>query len=339
MSSKTEEATPKRRTRAQEDGDSGSSSFFAQSLAFVCVVTGLSRFGPALRDGFQEDVALALASQDLSATMLASRVLKLAVPLLLVSATVTAIALLVQTGGALATKRLAPNWDQLNPIPGLAKLVSRDRIVAVLRALVLSIAASMLAYRVLRTALPDLRNLTGNAEAAPAFAAALTLKILSPLAWLSLAASVLDLAYQRWSWLTRLRMSKEEVKREHKESEGDPQMKAARERAHHEMVSQAVLGNVKKATVLVVNPTHIACALRYVDGEDNAPVVVGSGEGELAQRMIRVAREHGIPVLRNVPLARALREVELDGEIPEVLFEAVAEILRDIQDGKVDGFT
>ena len=138
----------------------------------------------------------------------------------------------------------------------------------------------------------------------------------------------------RRSWKKRLRMSKDEVKREYKESEGDPQMKAARERAHHEMMASATIGNVRTASVVVVNPTHLACALRYQttsDDEreaDGAPVVVANGEGDLAQQIIRAARDYGIPVVRDVPLARALSELAVGDEIPEALYEAVAEILR-----------
>ena len=124
-------------------------------------------------------------------------------------------------------------------------------------------------------------------------------------------------------------MTKDEVKREHKESEGDPQIKAARERAHQEMLAAATIANVKSASVVVVNPTHIACALRYDEKEgDEAPVVVASGEGDLAERIVRAAQDYGVPVLRDVPLARALVELEVGAAIPEALYEAVAEILR-----------
>ncbi len=124
-------------------------------------------------------------------------------------------------------------------------------------------------------------------------------------------------------------MSKAEVKREHKESEGDPQQKAARERAHHELLASATIANVRKASVVVVNPTHLACALRYDEEDgDEAPVLVASGQGELAAKIVEAARQYGIPVLQDIPLARALIELEVGAAIPEALYEAVAEILR-----------
>ena len=131
-------------------------------------------------------------------------------------------------------------------------------------------------------------------------------------------------------------MSKDEVRREHKDSEGDPQVKAARERAYHDMMAQATIANVRAASVVVVNPTHLACALRYEAGQggegDAAPVVVACGEGELAQQILRAAEQWGIPVVRDVPLARALVELQVGDVIPEALYEAVAEILRDAWD-------
>jgi flagellar biosynthesis protein FlhB len=130
--------------------------------------------------------------------------------------------------------------------------------------------------------------------------------------------------------MKRLRMSKDEVKREYKESEGDPQLKAARERAHHEMLASATVANVKNATVVVINPTHIACALRYDEEEgDDAPLVVAVGEGDLARQIVEAAHAYGVPVLRDVPLARALVELVPGDRIPEELYEAVAEILRE----------
>jgi type III secretion protein U len=130
-------------------------------------------------------------------------------------------------------------------------------------------------------------------------------------------------------------MSKDEVKREHKESEGDPQMKAARERAHKEVIAQATVANVRTASVVIVNPTHLATALRYDEKEgDEAPVVVASGDGDLAARIVRAAHDYGVPVVRDVPLARALAELEVGDAIPEALYEAVAEILRDAMEAE-----
>jgi type III secretion protein U len=126
-------------------------------------------------------------------------------------------------------------------------------------------------------------------------------------------------------------MTKDEVKREAKDAEGDPLIRAARHRAYQEIHAQAAIANVRTATVVVVNPTHLACALRYDEkAGDEAPVVVASGEGELAARIAQAAQEYGVPIVRDVPLARALVELGVGDSIPEALYEVVAEILREL---------
>ena len=199
-----------------------------------------------------------------------------------------------------------------------------------MRALFGAAIVSYLAYRALRAHAVDIAHLVGRPEYLPLVAGEIAARLARDAALVGLGLGVLDLIVVRRGWMKRLRMGKDEVKREHKESDGDPQMKAARERARHEMLAAATVGNVRHATVVVVNPTHVACALRYEEAEgDAAPVVVASGEGDLAQRIIRAAHDYGVPVVRDVPLARALIELEVGDAIPEALYEAVAEILRE----------
>lgn len=124
-------------------------------------------------------------------------------------------------------------------------------------------------------------------------------------------------------------MTRDEVKREHKESEGDPHVKGERQRLHRELLEHQVLESVRTADVLVVNPTHIAVALRFdAESEQEAPEVVAKGVDHLARRMIEVATEAGVPVLRDIPLARSLHGLDLGEEVPEALYDAVAAVLR-----------
>src|SRR5436305_1299891 len=126
-------------------------------------------------------------------------------------------------------------------------------------------------------------------------------------------------------------MTREEVKREAKESEGDPSHRAERQRLHRELMEQRMVAEVRKADFVVVNPDHIAVALRYDRDGDAAPVVVASGERLLAERIKQVAREAGVPIFRDVTLARSLRAVSEGDEIPAALYEAVAEVVRVVQ--------
>ena len=123
-------------------------------------------------------------------------------------------------------------------------------------------------------------------------------------------------------------MTRDEVKRESKESEGDPSHRAERQRLHRELMEQRMVAEVRKADFVVVNPEHIAVAVRYDRASDAAPTVVAKGERLLAERIKQLAREAGVPIYRDIGLARALNELPEGDEIPEVLYEAVAELLR-----------
>jgi flagellar biosynthesis protein FlhB len=154
-----------------------------------------------------------------------------------------------------------------------------------------------------------------------------------------LLLGALDVVVTRRAWLRRLRMSKEEIARELKDSEGDSHLRAARERAHRELLAQATLASVRDASVVVINPTHLACALRYDETcGDRAPVVVATGQGDLAAGIVGAARAFGVPVVEDMPLARALFELSEGEPVPESLYEAVAEILREVwQPGPASG--
>ena len=337
MSDKTEEATPKRLRKAQEEGDSPISAFASQSVAFLCAVAVAPAALAALASRTTGDLRAAIArAGDPSLTIafdplpVATAVVTLAAPILVSAAVAAAVTSVVQSGGIVATKRLQPKLDRLNFIAGFAQLFSASRLVAVLRAALFGAAVAWFAFTALRDHAGDLARSAGRLPEAAAVAGAIALDVVKRAAILGVFLAVLDVVVTRRSWRKKLMMSKPEVKREHKESEGDPQIKAARERAHHEMLSAATIANVQRASVVIVNPVHIACALRYDEEEgDEAPVVVASGHGDLAARIVDAARAYGVPVLRDIPLARALVEIEIGSSIPEALYEAVAEILRE----------
>lgn len=332
---KTEQATPQRLEKARREGDSGASPYARQAVAFFvalalvpsAVLATSSRCGAWLR------TALLRAAEHpvrvrVDAGAIAMDVAALAGPALLAAALAAGVVGAAQTGGVVATGRLAPDLARLDPIAGLKRLVSSDRLFALARSLLIAAAVAYFAYRQLAAHAADLARSVGEVGKVAALGGELAWRVARDAAVLGLFAAALDVAIVRRSWTQRLRMSLAEVKRERKESEGDPQTKAARERMRRELLTQATLLSVKEASVVVVNPTHLACALKYVEDEDGAPLVVASGEGDLAARIVRAARDYGVPVVRDVPLARALRELEVGDVIPEALYEAVAEILR-----------
>lgn len=340
MSDKTESPTPKRLRKAREDGDSPISAFASQGIAFLVAVAVAPVAVAALAARASSDLRAAIAraadatpgvTADLDAHALA--LLTLSAPLLVAAVAAGAVTSLVQSGGVVSTKKLAPDLARLDPVGGLRKLVSVDRVIAVLRAALFGGVVFVLAYGMLRAHASDLAHAAGDAPRAASLAGAMARTVAVQSALFGLFLALADVVLTRRSWLKRLRMSKDEVKREHKESDGDPQLKAARERAHHEMLAGAAIASVRQASVVVVNPTHIACALRY-DEEDGdlAPVLLAAGRGELAAAIVQAARQYNVPVLQDVPLARALAELEVGVAIPESLYEAVAEILREAWD-------
>ncbi len=336
MSEKTEEPTPKRLRKAREDGDSGQSGFASQAVSFLVAAALVPAAAAALAEDVSGDLRSAIEAAagghgevHFDAWFVLKRVFTLAAPVLAAAGVVGSVTTFIQTGGGFATGKLVPKLERLDIVSGFKNLVSMQKLFSVARALGLASLVAYVSYRTLRNHLPDFRNLAGSLGYSGTAASTMLGEIVRATAIGGLAVAALDVLVVRRGWKGRLRMSKDEVKREHKESDGDPQLKAARERAHHELLAQATVGNVKKASVVVVNPTHIACALQYDEGENDAPVVVATGEGELAAQIVRAARDYGIPVLRDIPLARALRELAVGEEIPEALYEAVAEILRE----------
>jgi type III secretion protein U len=340
VSDKTEDPTPRRLRRAREEGDSGASGYAAQAVALVAAVALVPAAVRALASRTSDDLRAAIERAahparglQVDPQQLATTVIALASPVLLAAAVAGAAAYVVQTGGTVATRRLAPRLDRLNPVAGLKGLLSGARLFAVVRSLVAGVAVGWLAYDGLARHLTDFARAAGRVHAI----GVLVSHVAEALAWraalLGLALGAVDVLVNKRARLQRLKMSKDEVKREYREVEGDPEIKRARERAYHELIAQATVAGVRRASVVVVNPTHVACALRYDEkGGDEAPVVVASGEGELAARILQAAREWGVPVVRDLPLARALVELSVGDAIPEALYEAVAEILRELQD-------
>jgi flagellar biosynthesis protein FlhB len=340
VSDKTEDPTPRRLRKARAEGDSGASSHAAQSVAFVAAVAIVPAAVRALATHASADLRVAIASAAhpgagafarFDSQSFATSVLSLVLPALAVVGVAGGVAHVVQTGGTVAGGRLAPQLGRLNPATGAKALVSGARLFAVARAIVAACLVAWLAYRDLDDRVVDIARVAGR----PAWTGVVVADVAGRFAWhaaaLGLALGLADLFVTRRAWLGRLRMTKDEVKREHKEAEGDPMVRAARHRAYQELLAQVAIASVRTASVVVVNPTHLACALRYDEkGGDEAPVVVASGEGELAARIAQAAHEWGVPVVRDVPLARALVELSVGDAIPEALYEVVAEVLREL---------
>jgi flagellar biosynthetic protein FlhB len=332
LSDKTEDPTPRRIAKAREKGDVAVSAVTSQALGFLVAVLVLPAAVVATATRAHELFLAALSGDraGLAADAIVKDVVVLSTPLLAAVAATAALSTIVQTGALFAPARLSPQLEKLDPIAGLRGLFSGSRLWNVARALVAALAVGFLAWGALERHAGDLANSVGRGPSAAAVAGYASRRIARDAALIGLAFAIVDLVVVRRALRNKLKMTKAEVKREHRETEGDPHIKAARQRAHRDMLSAATINAVKDATVVIVNPEHLATALRYVEGEDDAPKVVASADGELAQRIQEAARAYGIPIIRDVPVARALAELEIGDTIPEALYEAVAEILREI---------
>ncbi|MBK8482576.1 MAG: EscU/YscU/HrcU family type III secretion system export apparatus switch protein [Proteobacteria bacterium] len=253
-------------------------------------------------------------------------------PLLLVVVVGAIAANFGQVGALLALDPIVPKLERINPLRNAPRTLGRQAWVNGAKAAAKLGLAGYVALTALKQQLPGLTRLVwGRPDQVVSTVGSCALALTWRLAALALAFGLVDLVYQRWSYRRRLRMTKDEVRREHKEQEGDPQHKAERQRAHRELAEQRMFAAVAEADCVICNPEHIAVALRYVAETMEAPRVVARGRRAVAARIRAEARRHGVPIIRQVGLARALIELELDQEIPAPLYEAVGEVLRFVQ--------
>lgn len=336
--SKTEDPTPRRREEARRQGQVPFSAEAVGSLVTLAGVIGLIELGPgvgaAMADVFRHDLARLPAAEFGSPeaaelmTRVTVRVLAALAPFLGLLVAVGAAASVVQVGFQVNTDRLEPNFDRLNPASGFGRLFSTQALVRGLLAVLKVAAIGAVAYLVVERRAGVVTGVgRGGLSAAVAAGWGVTLRLALYLSAAVAGVAVLDYLYQRRKFEQSLRMTKQELKDELKQEEGDPQIKARIRQIARDRTRRRMLAEVPKATVVVTNPTHYAVALRYDAGRDAAPVVVAKAIGPLARRIAAVARERAVPVVERPALARALYGVREGRPIPGPLFRAVAEVL------------
>jgi flagellar biosynthesis protein FlhB len=330
MSDKTEPPTPRRLRKAREQGDLVVSPALSQAVSFLVALVLVPSLCVRSFGAVAEVIGVAIDGRTLTGAEVAFTVLSLCVPVLAACAVTSLSVGLVQNGGAFLPGRALPRLERLNPVAGFAGLFSLERLTSLLRALFTAAIVVLITVWSFEAITPSLANTVGELRAAIGLASDAAFGIARDAAFVCLGFGLLDYVVVRRAWLGRWRMTRAEVQREFKETEGDPELKAARRRAHQEVLLSAQLSAVERARVVVVNPTHFATALEYDESEHAAPRIVAQGQGEIARLIIARARAHAIPIIRDIPVARALAELEVGEEIPEALYEAVAEILREV---------
>lgn len=337
MAEKTEEATPKRLEDARRRGQVAVGRDLPSALV-VLGVTGLLVAGGSAGLGELLDLFALTARAIEPATAMAPGELlraglvvglRVAAPVLAVAMVAGVLGTMVQIGPLFAPRALEPRLDRFDLVEGVAQMFSQDAMVEALRSFAKVALIGWIAWITLRDGMRGTLALSGRPPA-DALAAGGSLLVTLGLrtGGALLAVGLLEILWRRWKHRRDLRMSKEEVQRESKESEGDPHTKQERQRAHQELLAQSAVEAARTASVVVVNPTHLAVALQYDEDEMEAPRVVAKGEDHVARRIVEAAREAGVPVMRDVPLARALFDLEIGDEIPEPLYEAVAAVLH-----------
>lgn len=339
---KTEKPTPKRLADARKKGQISKSTDLTQSVLFLIAGGVLYFTGPTLvgqLKGFMIDsFSPKLLAGAIDPGVLIDRLGNAATKFLLLSApllmglVVAALAVnFAQIRGfVFASQVLTPKFEKLNPVTGLQNILLKPKTYTeLIKNLLKFVIVLWLAYSTLTGELRDLilASRVGIAQVA-ALVPRLIFAILFKVGGAFLIFGAADFALQRYLFMKGLMMSKEEIKREYKEQEGDPHIKGHRKALYMSLLRENAVKQVPKAKAVVVNPTHLAVALQYEEAEMNAPRVIAKGEMHLAARIVEIAKKHDVPVLQNIPLARTLYTLELEEEIPEALYETVAEILN-----------
>lgn len=251
-------------------------------------------------------------------------------PLFMVLAVVAVVANFMQVGPVFTTHPLKPDLERLNPVAGAKRFLSLRILYEAGKSVVKLAILTWIAYSVVRGAIPHLLGLIqreprGYLQELLALGAGLLVKLMLGLG----LVAVLDLLFSRWEFARKMRMSKRDIKDEHKNREGDPRIRSRIRQLRREMLKRSqATGKVASADVLITNPTHIAVAVCYDHGKSLAPQVVAKGAGDLALKMREIAARNQIPVVQNRALARALfREVDYEGFVPEKHYPQVAKIM------------
>jgi flagellar biosynthetic protein FlhB len=336
---KTEPASPRRLEKAREEGQVVRSRELATFVMLIAGVTGLWTLGGHLGSSLNQVMQGALRFEPATAfdtsrmlsrfSMMVWDSLLAFLPLLFLFGVAALAAPLLLGGWVFSGKSFAPQFSRLSPLAGLGRMFSAHSLVELLKAVAKSLLVGSVGAWVLWRRLPEAIALMN----APVQEALLHMVDLVMYCCLVVSLSLLvvaaiDVPWQYWEFFKKLRMTKEEVKQEFKESEGDPHIKGRIRQQQRAMARRRMMTEVPKADVVVTNPTHFAVALRYEEGRMGAPRVVAKGTGDIAARIRELAAEHRVPLMSAPPLARALhRHVELGHEIPAGLYTAVAEVL------------
>ncbi len=335
---KTEQATSKRREDFRKKGQVAQSKEVHTAALLSGMLLLWFFYAPLFWDEFKELLAnLWLLSGTLELTPLSvvnlaftviGRIALLLAPMLLLVLVVGFFSTFLQIGWLFTFKPLQPDLAKFNPVSGLAKMVSKRSLVELVKSLAKVLLVGAVAYLTVRGEFERSLLLVDMTPVDTVrFIGRLAALILLKSCGILLILGILDLVYQRWEMEEKMKMTKQEVKEEFKDAEGDPYIKARVRSIQMEMSRKRMMAAVPTADVVITNPTHLSVAVSYVREEMDAPQIVAKGADNLAMRIREIARENRVPLVENKPVARGLYQLEVGDQVPEELFQAVAEIL------------
>ncbi len=339
MSERTHQPTPRRREDARKKGQVARSQEVASAVALLAGVIALRVFGPWMMRDFTalsrgllgETWPTELTPEGLTVKLagLSLHVLRILLPLMACCCVGAIAANLLQSGFLFSTTPIVPDFNRINPLQGMQRLLSMRGLSELIKPLLKFGLLALVAYNYLHSQLPLLTSLsaTGGLQAMSEIARVIW-TLLMRVACAMLLVAAVDYLFQRHLHEKSLRMTHQDLREELRRSEGDPLVKARLRRLMQQLARGRMLQQVARATVVVTNPTHLAVALRYDPEEHPAPIVLAKGVRLVAERIKAKASEHHIPVVENPPLARALYRASEPGQpIPVDLYQAVAEII------------
>jgi len=336
---KTEQASPKRLEKAREEGDVPRSRELATVTVLLASGLGLLMLGRHLSDALKTSLSTGLNFDRAAAfdslyllTNISNAISALLIafaPFALILLFVAIASPVLIGGWIFSGKAITPKFSRLNPMKGLGNLVSKNAAVELIKSIAKTILVGTVAYFVISRDMDPILSLSTQ----PIKTSISHVSDLMLMGFLSIVGALvfiaaIDVPYQLYHYANKLKMTKEEVRQESKESEGNPEIKARVRQQQREMAKRRMMSEIPKADVVITNPTHYAVAIKYKDEGMRAPVVVAKGADAIALKIREIAKENNVLTLEAPKLARALfAHAELGDEIPEALYSAVAEVL------------
>lgn len=348
---RTEQATPRRREKAREEGSVARSADLNAAAILVFGCLSLIFLGPFMANKSAELLRYVMANAPTIAVsdptfygVFKDNLIKffiIAGPFMGILLVIGVAANVAQVGFHISPKALAPKFEKLDLSKGFKRLFSMKSMVMLIRDTLKLLVVGFVAYKVIAAEIPQFFQLSDMSAGQLAIVLGkLSLGIALKIGAAVLVIAALDFAYQKFDFEKSIRMSRQELKEEFKETEGSPQVKARVRQIQREMARKRMMAAVPTADVVITNPIHLAVALKYDSEKAGAPIVIAKGERLVAQKIKDIALKHGIPVIENVPLARALFKMcDIGQIIPENMYRAVAEILAYVYklNGKLAG--